>query len=383
MTTLHSALIAMIVSSFTVLGVGAVHADDTASLAKAHFKAISGGNADGIVSFYAPDAEFRWVGGPLAGVYKGKDKIRDVWDKFAKFTKSSGDIDHEVLELSESASGKTSTVTALVKFKFVGEGEGEVPVRFTVVYKDSKIASETWQVDKGATTTLSAHGAPHMQTASEGKVVAEVGNPVPPPAANTPAPPAVEQDYKPQDATPAQINAVQTVPLPVPAPTTPVKKAAVGEPEKTIEAQPKTAVIAVPSKKAEILPEKGVKTQPQITLMAIPSKRAEVVPEKGVKTQPKAVTAKLKAKEDKKRGYAEKVEQKKVGRTMRYYGYGYGYDRRDYDRPDYGYNGGYGYDEADDDDYAYDYGGRGYSRYGSYGYGGYGGYGRGGYGGGY
>ena len=109
---------ALAASSLFLFGVAPAHAGADAVLAEAYFNAISGGNADTIASFYADDAEFHWVGGPLAGVYKGRDRIKSVWEKFAE---AAGDIDHEVLQLSESANGKTSTVTARVKFK--GEGE--------------------------------------------------------------------------------------------------------------------------------------------------------------------------------------------------------------------------------------------------------------------
>src|SRR5262245_10728177 len=77
-----------------------VYAAGTEELrAKAYFNAIAGGNADTIASFYAEKAEFHWVGGPLAGIYKGKSQIKDVWQKFGQ---AAGDMKHQVLEISES-----------------------------------------------------------------------------------------------------------------------------------------------------------------------------------------------------------------------------------------------------------------------------------------
>ena len=144
---------ALTASSLFLFGVAPAHAGADAVRAEAYFNAISGGNADTIASFYADDAEFHWVGGPLEGVYKGRERIKSVWEKFAE---AAGDIDHEVLQLSESANGKTSTVTARVKFK----GEGEVPVKFILVYKEGKIANEVWQVDKSGPAYAKADGKP-------------------------------------------------------------------------------------------------------------------------------------------------------------------------------------------------------------------------------
>jgi ketosteroid isomerase-like protein len=151
MTNMPFKSLALAASSFVLLGISPASAGADAIRAEAYFNAISGGNADTISSFYADDAEFHWVGGPLAGVYKGRDKIKGVWEKFSK---AAGDLDHEVLQLSESANGKTSTVTARVKFK----GQGEVPVKFVMVYKEGKIASEVWQVDRNGATYAKEDG---------------------------------------------------------------------------------------------------------------------------------------------------------------------------------------------------------------------------------
>jgi ketosteroid isomerase-like protein len=193
MTKSDVTAVAIAASSFMLLGIAPVYAGVGAVRAEAYFNAISWGNADTITSFYADDAEFHWVGGPLAGVYKGKDKIRGVWDRF---TKAAGDINHQVMQLSESANGKTSTVTASVMFR----GEGEVPVKFIMVYKDGKIASEVWQVDRaalayakadsGSEPTPESGAEPRPEApksvepkSEEPKSEASTGNPVPPPVA--------------------------------------------------------------------------------------------------------------------------------------------------------------------------------------------------------
>lgn len=128
-------------SALFLLGIHTLAAGPEKVRAEAYFNAISGGNPETIASFYADNAEFHWIGGPLAGVYTGKAQIKSVWERF---TKAAGDINHKVLELSESQKGKLSTVTARVNFI----GPAEVPVRFTMVYENGKIVNEIWEVDK-------------------------------------------------------------------------------------------------------------------------------------------------------------------------------------------------------------------------------------------
>jgi ketosteroid isomerase-like protein len=338
---LKAAMIAA--SSLVFLGITPVQAGADGVRAEAYFNAISGGNVDTITSFYADDAEFHWVGGPLAGVYKGKDKIKGVWEKFSK---AAGDLDHEVLQISESANGKTSTVTARVKFK----GEGEVPVKFIMVYKDGKIASEVWQVDKAGATYTANDAKPEAKPAAV-KAEAKTGNPVPPPA--------------------TKVAAAQA-PVPTIAPAAPAGAerklaAAPNQPPADLDGEPEAP-------DAEDLPEgEGPEAD---TAEAAPSpvpgpgKKAEIAPEKDLKAEPvPGGEPKLKAPEIKKPGYDGKfedkkvIEEKKIIKKKKYYGDGYGHDH-------YGYGHGYG-------GRGYGHGGHGYG-YG--GHGGYGGYGRGGYG---
>ena len=174
-TALNSVLIS--VSALALLGLSPAFAGDNASRAEAYFKAVAGGDVATIASFYADDAEFRWIGGPLAGVYKGKDKIKVVWDKFSKV---AGKLKHEVLQLSENAPG----ITATVKFK----GDGEVPVKFAITYKNGKIASESWQVDK-ETAAYVQQTAPAAQGQTDSEPQAEASSA----PATAPAPAAVAE----------------------------------------------------------------------------------------------------------------------------------------------------------------------------------------------
>lgn len=108
--------------------------------AQAHFKAIASGDVEGIMSQYADNAAFQWVGGPLDGAYQGADKIREVWSKFAK---ANGPMELTVAKVEESANPKGATVTANVEFK----GKNAIKVRYALVYRDGKLVNEVWQID--------------------------------------------------------------------------------------------------------------------------------------------------------------------------------------------------------------------------------------------
>ena len=324
--------VAIAASSFMLLRIAPVYAGVDAIRAEAYFNAISWGNADTITSFYADDAEFHWVGGPLAGVYKGKDKIRGVWDRF---TKAAGDINHEVMQLSESANGKTSTVTASVTFR----GEGEVPVKFIMVYKDGKIASEVWQVDRAALTYAKADGRPGSEPrpepkaepkseapkSEEPKSEASTGNPVPPPVAK----PALT------------ISAAQP-PLPTARPAAlmePERKPARASSRPLASAREETGGLGAEDERAG--GPAGRDVVKGETPVSVPGGKARIAPEKSAKAEPKPVESKVKAGEEKTSAYGGSVEEKKIVRKKRSYGSGYGYGWRGYGGHGWA-SGGYG-----------------------------------------
>jgi ketosteroid isomerase-like protein len=313
--------VAIAASSFMLLGIAPVYAGVDAVRAEAYFNAISGGNADTITSFYADDAEFHWVGGPLAGVYKGKDKIRGVWDRF---TKAAGDISHQVMQLSESANGKTSTVTASVMFR----GEGEVPVKFIMVYKDGKIASEVWQVDRAALTYAKADGRPGSESKPESgakprtvepkfeapKSEASIGNPVPPPVAK-----------------PALTISLAQPPLPTARP------AVLVEPERKparVSNRPLANMREEAGGPGAADERAGGPAGRDVvegeTPTSVPGGKARIAPEKSAKAEPKPAESRVKAGEEKTSAYGGSVEEKKSVRKKRSYGSAYGYGQRGY-----------------------------------------------------
>lgn len=112
------------------------HADK----AKAHFKAIASADVAKITSQYGDGAVFQWVGGPLDGVYADPAAIKTVW---TKFTKAQGKLTAVIKSVSEAANPKGATVTADLVLK----GKGKIPLRYVIVYRGGKIASEIWQIN--------------------------------------------------------------------------------------------------------------------------------------------------------------------------------------------------------------------------------------------
>lgn len=115
-------------------------AGPAADMAKAHFAAIAAADVPAVISQYADDAALQWVGGPLNGVYVGASNIAPVW---AKFAESQGKLAADVANLQEAANPAGATVTADVTFK----GKQPIPVRYVLVYRGGKLASEVWQIN--------------------------------------------------------------------------------------------------------------------------------------------------------------------------------------------------------------------------------------------
>lgn len=108
--------------------------------ALAHINAIAASEVGSIMTPYADDAVFQWVGGPLDGVYRSKADIAGVWQKF---TKAQGKLTVQVTDLRENANPAGSTISADVKFS----GKGTVPVRYILTYRGDKLVNEVWQID--------------------------------------------------------------------------------------------------------------------------------------------------------------------------------------------------------------------------------------------
>jgi ketosteroid isomerase-like protein len=112
----------------------------TTDEATEHVNAVAAGDVDKLMAGYAENAVFQWVGGPLDGVYSGREAIRGVWSKFAK---GNAPLTAKIEKLAESGNQKGSTVTANVTFA----GKNTIKVRYILTYREGKLANEIWQID--------------------------------------------------------------------------------------------------------------------------------------------------------------------------------------------------------------------------------------------
>lgn len=122
-----------------VLAAASVHAGP-ADEARAHFQAIASGDVATLMTSYAPQAQFQWVGGPLDGAYTDAKAIQEVW---TKFTTAQGPLKLTVADVQEAANPKGATVSANVLF----EGKAPIKVRYILTYREGKIVNEVWQID--------------------------------------------------------------------------------------------------------------------------------------------------------------------------------------------------------------------------------------------
>ena len=118
----------------------AVLAGPAGDNAQAHFRAVANGQVDKVVEQYHDQVTLEWVGGPLDGVYRGKEAVEQVW---SKFTAAQGPLTVKVLDLQENANPKGATVTANVAFS----GKNTIKVRYVLGYRDNRLVNEVWQID--------------------------------------------------------------------------------------------------------------------------------------------------------------------------------------------------------------------------------------------
>jgi hypothetical protein len=86
-----------------------------------------------------------WVGGTLDGRYRGKDAIRELWQKFI----ANNDGRPRTLvrtTIAQNANPKGVTLTTTAEYA----GKTTVRVRQVLVYRDTKLATEIWQIDPAA-----------------------------------------------------------------------------------------------------------------------------------------------------------------------------------------------------------------------------------------
>lgn len=110
--------------------------------AAAHLDAVAAGAVEVLMSDYADDATFDWVGGPLDGRYRGKEQIRELWRKF--IAANDGNPRPAIFGKARAyANPKGVSIGTEAEYG----GKSPVKVWHVLVYHDGALITELWQID--------------------------------------------------------------------------------------------------------------------------------------------------------------------------------------------------------------------------------------------
>ena len=109
--------------------------------AKAHLEAVAAGDVDALMRDYAEDVYMDWVGGPLDGRYRGKQAIREVWQKFVAANEGKP-RPAKLGEVVEYAHPTGVSVEATAEYG----GKTPLKVWHVLVYRDGVMTTELWQI---------------------------------------------------------------------------------------------------------------------------------------------------------------------------------------------------------------------------------------------
>ena len=122
----------------------AAGAQDT-KMIDARAETIAKGEVTAIMADYSAEPVLHWVGGPLAGEYRGADAIKGVWTKFTGMMAP--------LTVKTSGEHTMGADTLMAETAFTNKAGKTIMVELTEVTKDGKIREETWKVQPPAATT--------------------------------------------------------------------------------------------------------------------------------------------------------------------------------------------------------------------------------------
>ena len=103
---------------------------------------IAKGDVAAIMADYASEPTLHWIGGPLAGEYKGEEAIKGVWTKFTGMMAP--------LTVKTSGEHAMGTDTLMADTAFTNKAGKTVMVVLTEKAEGGKIKEETWKVNAPA-----------------------------------------------------------------------------------------------------------------------------------------------------------------------------------------------------------------------------------------
>ncbi len=109
--------------------------------AGAHVSAIAAGDVDAVMRNYTNDATLDWVGGPLNGIYRGKEAIRSVWLKFSAANDGKPrTVQANAMEAYSHPEGVS------IEQKAIYGGKVPAKVWHVMVYRGGDLTTEIWQI---------------------------------------------------------------------------------------------------------------------------------------------------------------------------------------------------------------------------------------------
>jgi hypothetical protein len=113
---------------------------------------IAKADVNAIMADYAADPVLHWIGGPLAGEYKGTEAIQGVW---TKFTTAQAPLTVKVANPHSMGAD-----TLMADTTFTGGKGNAIPVLYSVKTEGGKIKEETWKVNAPAAAAPASAASP-------------------------------------------------------------------------------------------------------------------------------------------------------------------------------------------------------------------------------
>ncbi len=118
-----------------------VRADDK-KMIDTRAETIAKGDVTAIMADYSAEPALHWIGGPLAGEYKGVDAIQGVWTKFTGMMAP--------LTVKTSGAHMMDSNTAMAEAAFTNKAGKTIMVELSEKAAGGKIKEETWKVNAPA-----------------------------------------------------------------------------------------------------------------------------------------------------------------------------------------------------------------------------------------
>jgi hypothetical protein len=138
---MHRTTNAALAIAFAVTSLSAHAGPVDEAKARSHLDAIAASDVDAVMAGYADDAYLEWMGGPLDGRYRGKEQIRQVWQKFIAIN----DGKPRPAQLGRPAAA-ANPKGASIAVRAAYDGKVPVKVYHVQTWREGELTTEVWQI---------------------------------------------------------------------------------------------------------------------------------------------------------------------------------------------------------------------------------------------